>query len=227
MTGQDLVSKAEFSRRVGISDSMVSKLTQVQLRHAVVGKKIDVNHPHVAVYLAEHHQRELKAADLSVVKAKATKKAARTPTRDIRTPLKSSKPAPIKSILQPPDNEQLAQFNDMKLSVVLKRYGTLSQFKDLLTSTKLIEEIVAKRIANAKASGDLISREHVHAHVFGAMEVILVRLIQDSPRTITARLWAAFESGETIEDCEIIVRDLQSSQIRGMKKEVTKGLESA
>ena len=240
MTGQKLISKADFSRQYSISQSMVTKLSKGSLLKAMVGKRIDIAHPTVELYLAKKLKRkqtaETKAAksidDLQAA-AEAAPASQLTVLPTATAPkVRRGRPKAVKDVIsdgfmQPPDDDELGQFAEMKLKTLLKRYGTLGQFKDLLSATKLIEEILAKRISNAKASGDLISREHVHAHVFGAIESILIRLIQDSPRTIAARVIIALESGDTPEDVEVIIRDLLSSQIRGMKKEVTKGLQSA
>ncbi len=237
MPRQQLISKAEFSRKYGISAAMAGKLTKKKLLKAMCGNRIDINHASVTLYLAERRKRELEAADEEVNAAKRVEKVAKPTKKTILPTAKEPKQprgrpkrkthAIDEGFLQPPEDDELKEFNDMPLKEILRRYGTMTQFKDLLTSTKVIEDIHAKRIANAKASGDLISRELVHTYVFGAIEAILIRLIQDSPRTITARLFNAFESGQTVEEGEVIVRNLQSSQIKGMKKEVEKGLKSA
>jgi hypothetical protein len=245
MTGQKLVSRTDFAKAFGISQGAVTKLCRKTIAAACVGKRIDMGHPSVAVYAAKKAQRDNACIEKTLEAAEAA--AAVAPPAQVETPVaqdvtttkigapvkparaKGRKASPLISdgFMQPPDDEELGKFGNMKLSTILKKYGTMTQFKDLLSASKTIEDIHAKRIANAKASGDLISRTLVNTHVFGAMEALLVRLIQDSPRTIVARVVAAHESGETIEECEIIVRDLQSTQIKGMKKEVTKGLKSA
>lgn len=241
MTEQKLISKADFGREVGVVSGMVSKLVANKLANAMVGKRIDMAHPCVELYLAERKRRLERAKEKTEVEDKKDiyelqRAAAAAPPAQIvslppATPPKKrtgrQKNLVTDGFMQPPDDDELGGFGDMKLKTILKRYGTMTQFKDLLASSNTIETIVAKRIANAKSSGDLISREHVHTFVFGAIEAVLIRLIQDAPRSIVARVASALESGETIEECEVIVRSIQSSQIKGMKKEVTKGLKSA
>lgn len=232
-TKQKLVSKAEFSRIVGVSQAMVSKMSKSNLAKAMVGTRINMAHTSVKKYITTHRakirkdaKREAAGSEQAEMDTQPIQKkgANGKHQKSGRTKIKDQI---IEGSVTAPDDEELAKFGDMKLKDILRHHGTMTQFKDLLSATKLIEDIIEKRIKNAKISGDLISREHVHTFIFGAIEVMTIRLIQDAPRTISAQVIAAWESGETAEQVEVIIRNLISSQIKSMKKEVTKGMKSA
>ena len=165
----------------------------------MVGTRIDMAHASVKAYIKNHRAKERKDAQQELAGSERADSQTAAVQKNGKTGKKAgagkgSEPKSRRAVLkdqiidgsiQAPDDEELATFADMKLRDILKRYGTMTQFKDLLSATKLIEDIVEKRIKNAKASGDLISREHVHTFIFGAIEVMNIRLIQDAPLIIT------------------------------------------
>lgn len=232
-TKQKLVTKAEFSRIVGINQGYLTRLTKTDFANAMVGPRIDMAHTSVKSYITKRRAKERKAAqreaarseqDDSIAQPVQKKRGTGSQQKSGRVKIKDQI---IEGSATAPDDQELAKFGDMKLKDILRHHGTMTQFKDLLSATKLIEDIIEKRIKNAKISGDLISREHVHTFIFGAIEVMNIRLLQDAPRTIAARVISAWESGETSEQVEVIICDLISSQLQSMKKEVTKGMKSA
>src|SRR5690606_8499244 len=78
------------------------------------------------------------------------------------------------------DLEQLAAL----LAPLTERFGLESAFKDWLDALKKIEEIREKRLKNEALEGNLIERELVKTHVFGAIESGNRRLLSDTPKTI-------------------------------------------
>ena len=82
-------------------------------------------------------------------------------------------------------SEDLAELASI-LSPLTERFGTEPAFKEWLDALKKIEEIREKRLKNEALEGELISRELVKTHVFGAIESSNRRLLSATPQTITA-----------------------------------------
>lgn len=209
-THKKLVSMAELARILGVSQAYVSKMSKSKFAEAMDGKRIDLDHSSVELFILK---RSMKDPDKV--------------TLDARLPSNKIKDEILAGTIKAPDDIELANFGSMTLDKILKIYGTVTRFKDLLSATKLIEDIIEKRIKNAKSSGDLISRHHVDTFMIGAYETLYIRLLQDSPRTISASVLAAWESGEKPEQVEIMIKDLLSTQLKSVQKEVTKAQNSA
>ena len=216
----ELVTKKEFSRRCGVNASSVTKALKRKLAAALVGDQIDVHHDAAKGFYERNAVRRIQLGE-------ANAPLCQTPVNDAPTQhIRSINESDMQVLTSPTDNE-LGKFGDMKLKDIVRKFGTMHQFLDHLKSTKEIENIRALRIKNAQMSGNLISREHVQTFVIGAIETSNVRLLNDAPRTICARVIAAHKAGETPAGCEEIARKVLSSQIRSLKQQATKGLASA
>src|SRR5690348_12704216 len=62
MAQQRLVTKLEFSTRAGVSKPAISKALRGALRAALVGERINLDHPAAAEYLRAHGKATAKAA---------------------------------------------------------------------------------------------------------------------------------------------------------------------
>jgi hypothetical protein len=120
--------------------------------------------------------------------------------------------------------EDVGSVADMTIREVIKRFGTVTAFKDWLTSLKAIEDIRERRLRNEEADGRLIPREPVKHHVFGAIDAANRRLLNDSPKTIARRVYALAKTGAAIEEAEQIVREIISSQLRPVKVQAARVL---
>ena len=123
-------------------------------------------------------------------------------------------------------SEDLAELASI-LSPLTERFGTEPAFKEWLDALKKIEEIREKRLKNEALEGELISRELVKTHVFGAIESSNRRLLSDTPKTIARRLYAAAKADEPVEEAEKVVRELISSQLRPVKDTAARVLRNA
>ena len=211
MAATRLLKKSDFAEKAGVSRPAVTKACGKVLKPAIVGNKIDIDHPAAIAYVKLH--RKGKTSKKPIKKKTAKKK-----------PIKKKKLAAKKKPGPEPEpqhvyaeDEAVEAYLDMTLRDILTKFGTAAQFKSYLDACKIIEAIRAGRIKNAELEGDLISRDLVKIHIFGAWENSNLRLLQDMPRTVTKRLQALFKSGGTLEDGEEMTRGLVSSQLKGIK----------
>lgn len=231
-----LVSRLEFATRAGVSKQAISKALKGALRAALVGERINIDHPAAIAYLAAHG------------KATAPSRPARAPTKPPeRQPKRQAAPTSKRA---PPDSEgpdrterrprgespprlkadegleQLAQteYADLTIREMADRFGTFTRFSDFLDALKTIAETTRLELQNDDKRGSVISREMVHKSIFGALDGMFSRLLGDMPRTIAGRLYALATSGASREQAEEEVRNLISSQLVPVKARAAKAL---
>ena len=115
------------------------------------------------------------------------------------------------------DDVEIESLLSMSLRDIVNQFGSGAQFKDYTTARKTLEEIRARRLKNQTTEGLVIPRELVSKTIFSALENTFLRLLQDSPRTITMRVMALAKAGGSLEDGIELVRGLMSTQLRGIK----------
>lgn len=221
------VSRADFSRRAGVSDAAISKWAKGPGAAALVGSRIDVDHPAARAYLAS------KGA-APTPRAKAVRKTPAKPTGVRRAPplpgesperAPREKAPPVETL--PSDFEKLDDFADLTLRDFCERYGSAQGAKDWLDARKKIADIREKDLKNSETDGRLIERDLVKVHVFGAIESANRQLLGDSPKTMARRLYALAKSGAPIEEAERVIRDLIGSQLKPVKATASRVLRNA
>lgn len=100
--------------------------------------------------------------------------------------------------------------------------ATASEMRQARLS-KLRAEAARLELRIAVEQGELISRELVRAHVFGALEALAKRLLRDVPMSLAVRVAAV----EQPEEREKIIRETISDQIRAAKEQVARTLRGA
>jgi hypothetical protein len=124
-----------------------------------------------------------------------------------------------------PQRESLVEkYLEWSLKEIIDVFGTDVEFLDWLKAVKSMEDVKEKRIKNAVAQGELITREFVSTHVISIIEAAFSRLLNDSPRTLTARVLEAKEAGQSREKIEKLVCDLLSVQLKGLKTRAKRAL---
>jgi len=200
-----IITKAAFSRLGNVATSTVQSACKKHLKPAMIGKKIESTHEAAVAFLAKH-----KALQELEKKPEAATKPVETNSVDLSN--------------LPDDIRDLA--DKMTLSELIKKFGTDTRFVDWLKAVKAIEDIHEKRLKNAATQKDLIPRKFVETHVFGYIETSNIRLLNDSPRTIAARVIEAVEAGETKEEIELMVQQIISNQIKSIKEKSKKALKN-
>lgn len=213
---QRLIKKTEFAEQAGVSRAAVTKACAGALAAAVVGKLIDVDHPDAIAY----------------IKSKQSKKTP-TPAKKPRT---KAKPKPKNVTTPEPPEGELSHFSedddlravlDLTLRELVQRHGTAAQFETWVKAKKTISETHIKDLKIAETEGLLIPRETVKTHIFGAMEASNLRLLTDTPKTLSRRLFAMAKSGASIEEAEALVLKLLADQLKGVSATVKRVLRNA
>ncbi len=234
---QRLVSRAEIARLADVSRTAVTKACKGQLAPACVDKRVDLDHPAVADYLAAHGKAVPDAAPTSELEAKPKRAPNPTAPRPKRAKSSSSAPRrrPRKAEKLKADDEELEgtadddieAYANLTLDQIVRRFGTRTGFKDWLDARKKIADIRAADLKNDETVGRLIERELVKTHIFGAIEAGNRRLLGDTPKTIARRLYALAKSGAPVEEAEAVVREIISSQLKPVKADAARVLRNA
>lgn len=199
-----LVSKTIFAKQAGTSLGSVSNaIKRGNLTNAVIGTKININHPE---------------AQLFINRNKAMQNFRDNDNNKPKTELEYNSELPK-------ETTEVEQYYNLSLREIINTFGTDYRFNEWLKAVKNIEDIKEKRIKNEHSMGSLISREFVRSHIFSLIETSNIRLLSDSPRTITARVLEANETGSTREQIEKIVCDLLSKQIKNIKVRAMRSLD--
>lgn len=229
------VSKAELARLAGVSKAAVTKAAGTFLAQAVSVGKIDVDHEVVKAWLLKKQGKATPVATKrtsSKPKPKAAKKTSSKPKPKAKIAKKSTPPKepPSPEELLPielPDDKTVKAYGEMKLKDLVAKFGTGAQFKEWTVAKKNLENIRTLQLKNEEKEGELISRELVRIHLFGALESTNLRLLTDAPKTITARLFSHVKAGGTQEGALEIVRKIISTQIKNVKATAQRVLEDA
>ena len=227
-----LVSKAEYARLRGISKAAVTKKCRGAFKAACEGDRVNIDHPLAKADLGAAWPAPERSDGAPTGKAKRGRKSASDPTDAGDGALKGGaeptaarpeKPPPPPQVPAPSSLSELEEIKAL-LAPLTDRFGTSRHFRDWLLSLKDIEVILEKHLRNEQAQGELISRELVKAHVFGALQGLSRKLLQDSSKTIARRLAAHFASKGTVEEAEAIVRENIGSQIAPVKEKAIRVL---
>jgi hypothetical protein len=193
-----LVSKAEFSTRAGVSRAAVTKACKNSLLAAMSGDKIDLDHEAAKTYLKSRTSKPTVPPTKKAITTKAD-----TGTHAL-------------------DEENIQKVLDLTIRDVVDQFGTSAQFLDWLNAKKIIEDIRLKQIKTAKEEGVLIPRDLVKTHIFGAIESSNIRLLSDTPKTLTERLHALVKAGGTKQETQKLITEIVGSQLKNVKVTATR-----
>jgi hypothetical protein len=245
-----LISQVELAALAHVSRPAISKACKGKFAPAMVGGRVDRDHPVVTAWLegkGVKTEQPAAAHDAAPTKpAKTAKRKPPAPTAPAATPPAATAPAADDpTALRAPEGttpEELAEVveSDVRgisseeigkllrvLRPIVNRHGTRRGFKDWLGALKDLEDIRKKRLDNEETEGRLISRELVKTHVFGAIEGANRRLLGDFPKTITRLLYASANAKESIEVAEEKVRSAVTQILKPVKATATRVVEDA
>ena len=114
-----------------------------------------------------------------------------------------------------PDNIQL--FADMTIREVISKFGTDYRFVDYLKALKEIEMVDERRVKNAKARGELVSRQLIRDGIIEPIDSAHIKLLTDGSRTIAKRVTAMHDAKRDLKDIEDFIKDQIASFIRPAK----------
>lgn len=235
-----LVGKSEFARLAGVSPAAVTKAVVRQLKAAMVGPRIDLDHPDTQKYLAEGDRRALRS-NARLFAPTPDPPAPRPPTKPPEanpfelpkspTPklvngrvAQPAAPRPAPAPAPAEDPEDVSAYLDLTLRELMRRFGTQTAFRDLLAATKQIADIEEKKLKNAERVGKLISREFVRVHLLAYLATASRGLLQDTAVTLAQRMYSMCRAGIPVEQAEQIARDLIGAQLRQAKEQIRRVL---
>lgn len=240
-------TKAHVARIAKVTRGTITRACKGRLGAAVVAGKIDINHQVAIDYITMCQDRasfkdarEAKNKKDKRHKENKAKKVARQAKMIFDTKAKEvpkiQKHPKVKldkqeqeisdeaAQLEQDEKKDIEAYLGMTLHDIISTFGSDVEFVEWLKSAKLIEDIKEKRIRNQTSLGNFIPREYVKNHIFAMLETTHVRLLNDSPRTIAARVLDAHAAGQTREDIETLIGDLISVQLKGIKLRARRAL---
>lgn len=235
---QRLLSKAEFARLCGRSKAAITKALRGSLRDALVGDRLDIDHPAAGLYLAACGKKAPPAGPpTKSPKRRASDPPAPTDSAESDDSGAPDPTAPRRRGSLPPPKldrdrglEQLAElprYRDLTFRELAARWGTFRVFSDLLDALKTIEDIRKTHLHNEETEGGLISRELVRTSLFGGIESAFKRLLTDAPRTIAGRVLAMGKAGASVEEAERVVREIIGGHLKVVKATAVRVLRGA
>lgn len=224
-----LITRAELATKAGVTKAAITKAARAKLAGAVVGNRIDMDHPSVVAYLERKQSAASTSAPRDTPPGPEPDSARTLPGQNARTApgTNGATDGPSNVRVQTHVIENVDAIADMTIREVVRRFGTVTAFKDWLDAMHRIEDIRDRRLRNERTDGTLIPREPVRVYLFGAIDAVNRRLLGDAPKTIARRLHGLVKSGSTVEDCERAVRDIIGSQIRPVKAQAARILREA
>lgn len=120
--------------------------------------------------------------------------------------------------------DEYEEIKDLTVGQVVETFGGIPEYKFFLDALKTMMDVKAKKLAIAEKEGSLISRDFVKLHLFSYIEEANSRLLNDLPRSISARTRDHFASDGDIEGAEDLVRKMISQVIKGVKTKATRAI---
>lgn len=223
---QRLLTKTAFARLAGVTPPRITHMIQRgQLSEAVVGKRIDRDHPDAVTYLISRGVDPMADVPTGLnPPPAATGVRPKAPVYKSSEPPKKRGPAGSPQRQRGVTKEEVDSFDHMTLRQLMQMFGTAPVFIDHLNALKRMEDVREKALKNDELDGQIVSRELVQVHVFGALQSLSRRLLGDFPKTVTQQLYALAKTGAPMEEAEKVVRDAVSSQIEPIKVNVSNAL---
>ena len=197
-----LVTRTVLAELAGVSRASVTQALKRALKDGVVGDRVDANNPVIVAWLVKHGAQPPEP----LPDVPSTNHAAREPDGN------------------PVGQEITEELQDLTIRRIIELHGSVRSFRDWLDAMNRIENMRKTRLDNDESEGRLIDRELVKAAVFGAIESAHRRLLQDTPKTAVARIYAAAKAGQPPEDAEKILRELITAQLKPLKSKAARSL---
>lgn len=222
---RNLVTKVKLSEIAGVSQPAINYQTRNDLKKAMVGRKVDLDHPSVQAYLKKLQERSTRKAKEVIKKEQAREKIIEQepieePTIDepIIIEQKSRGKGAQNENKKRESREKLerGEFKDagddytsymnMPLSMVIDKFGKETEFLDWLKAGKIIVDIEEKQLKNAEKAGTLIHRDLVKKSVISVVDTAFIQMLSDGAKTISVLAYNMAKAGESANDIEDMTR---------------------
>ena len=119
-------------------------------------------------------------------------------------------------------DRNVAQYADMTLREIIKKFGTATRFAEYLRAMKEISIIEDREIKLAQMKGELVHRDLVSQLIIEPIDSAHVKLMRDGSKTIAVRMAAMHGSGADINEMQLVTSELIASFIKPVKSKVNK-----
>lgn len=226
-----LVSRADLARLGKVSKAAITKALKGKLAPARVGDRVNAAHPVVRAWLAARGINGAGSDGAPTETPKPKRKAPAAPTK-VAPAVEKDGVAPTAERPQLPAEEPpppLAEVDAFLavLGPLAQKFSTSRSFKDWLSGLEGLERYRKQRLDNDERRGRVVSRELVEGQVFGFLDAIFKRLLNDTPRTLAREISALLKSGAPVEDVERAIRENITSQLEPVKAHVVQALRDA
>lgn len=226
-----LLTKSDFAQHCGVSRQAVKQACVLSLAPAVVGDRIDAEHPAAVRYYQRHVNRINASPDGPPTPPMGMPVAAQfTPDSAPTSPPKQrpyvqSEPTEKGSQEYGLDTSEDVEFYaDKTLREIVTKHGTHRSVKDWVDVFKKLVDIKDRQLSNAEKEGRLISRELVKTFMLASIDGCFRRLLQDTPKSLALQIDALVKSGAGLEDIERLIRESITKQLRPMKASLVRAL---
>jgi len=231
-----LVTGAALAKMAGVSAPAVSQVKKNWPEEVFVGKKIDLENPIVQKWLEGNRQRATSKGQetLKQVQSDAVIQAQKPKQQKVQTAPKREGEAEGEDL---PDldqtkagilsTEDVESISEMTLNEIYQRFGTQEQFKDLMVARKTIAEIRLKDVQANEKRGEFIPRALVSKYLIPLIDNSYTKLIEDLPPTLAAKSMKLTKAGEPVEVITEKIRTDMSKQIKDLKDDSVRMIESA
>jgi hypothetical protein len=213
-----VLSQKEAAKLWGLNPATVCRWAKPggPLAKALVGKKLDTDHPCVAAFISG------RAA------SKPSAKAHKFPTQVVADASKRAAGRGPSSELTSEDNFAFfAELGDLTIRQIAEKFPGNSQLNEYLKAWDLYEGARKKQLSNDSQRGELVARHLVETFVFGFIEESHRKLLNDATKTIVRRAYGAANSGQPIEEAERMAKDTITSILRPVKQKIAQRLKEA
>lgn len=216
---EQIISKAALARWAGVSRAAVTKACKGPLFDAASSQGVNVEHPIVREWLANHGIHELPEPGPDKPKPKRQRKK---PDQAQPEPVRPARTTPPPQTTTTPYD--LKDLEDLTVREVVMRYGSVDGFKRFVESLKNIAEYKHRELRVRQQRGDLIERKDVAGLVFPMIEVAFARLVSDVPESVSKMVVARVEAGgpETSADVTQLIRDANSRVLKNLKQSASR-----
>lgn len=240
-TPQRLITRGALASRLSCSKSLVYKLAKkgMRLEHALVGDKIDLDHPDAVAFCAQNDYQEPDLALITAAAMEAGRKHEKHNQQQVGQRRGAAVPkeqpptftqeqiAPLLEAFAPDDkadeDRTANEYLDMTVRELIARYGTQSQFKDLAAAVKNLIQMRGYEEEQARKRGEYIHRAHAEklvAMIDGMQKALLTDAVSNMANK--AMVQARADADKT--DVERSMRDTISRVIKLSKTQIVRSL---
>lgn len=200
---QKLIKQKEFAALAGVTPAAITQIKN-RLGAALVGKKIDVNHPLAQAYLEERKAKQSKTPAPGFPEIPREKIGGMEDGQIVLSDSLARK------------SEIPSDLAGLTLGEIVERFGSVPEFSSYVKAQTNLEDYQTKRAKRRELRGKLINKEHEARVVFGIVEALSRRLLTDIPQTLSRRVVAiAFQ--EPVEADYRVQEEIKAANSNALK----------